>query len=589
MSSEVLRGIDPRGYFSAFFREGVFPDGRGLLDEQKLVFKVCFCPHFVRLECMLCQGVFSLNFIEHAPKRSLQQGECGGVGSSVVSTQGVTVSCTIQASVSLVSDGPLISVQVEPTQQLSEKDAEDFNNVLLSLFLNDFFVLRDNLKCLDELDRALPLEWQLQVTIKILSLEGSLLDPAVCAIVAALHDTKLPSISLNHAEEDESVIEKSQIKADYRTMHKLILEEPLMCCSFGIFVDNSLKNKNEILLLAPSQEAISVCRATCSVVVGKGDRIVLIRERGRISSFSLLKITMRYFGSYNRNKGLFTESKDIMAYQTAKEDDQRRRKEASLEVDTDTHVGMWLLCFPDNDLATAMFTTMHRLAEELELEVTHDDIISWLGTAIRCHPSHLVPRGEATTIREKPTLPADPRGGDWNVAIGVTQACLLMQYLTSCKLDKLTADERANVIFAVLRIFSDSDEVAASQLAQKFLRRLYTTGNRVENIEAIAAIFYQLFTPDDIAAMANSIRTLWKITGDEPLVMRLTVEILMCLCQRSEIVASLPDFTMGDQMYCKQVKMIILDLTSDAHEQVPEVQQKHELSTLVNDLFNLKK
>lgn len=48
-----------------------------------------------------------------------------------------------------------------------------------------------------------------------------------------------------------------------------------------------------------------------------------------------------------------------------------------------------------------MYTTMVRLAGELSLEVTHDDIIAWLGTAIRCHPSQLVPRGEAVSIRDK--------------------------------------------------------------------------------------------------------------------------------------------------------------------------------------------
>ncbi|EGT36013.1 hypothetical protein CAEBREN_23996 [Caenorhabditis brenneri] len=256
MSSEVLRGIDPLGYLTTFFREGVFPDGRGLLDEQKLVFK---------------------------------QGECGGVGSSVVSTQGVTVSCTIEASVSLVSDGQLINIQIEPSQQLSEKEAEDFNNLLLPLFTNGSFILRENLRCLDVNGKALPLEWQFLITVKVLCLEGNLLDAVVCAIGAALADTKLPSIVLNHSEGDESAIEKSQIQADYGTIHKLILEEPLMCCSFGVFVDNDSKKKSEILLMTPDIEATSVCRATCSVVIGKGDRIALVRERGRITSFSLLK------------------------------------------------------------------------------------------------------------------------------------------------------------------------------------------------------------------------------------------------------------------------------------------------------------
>ncbi|EFP07794.1 hypothetical protein CRE_26500 [Caenorhabditis remanei] len=296
---------------------------------------------------------------------------------------------------------------------------------------------------------------------------------------------------------------------------------------------------------------------------------------------------MRYFGSYNRNKGLFNEGKDIMMYQQARDEEIERRKAAKLEVDSDTHVGLWLLCHPDNSVAVAMFNTMHRLAEDLVLEVTHDDIISWLGTAIRCHPSNLVPRGEAMTIREKQTLSADPRGSDWNVGVGITQTCLLMQYLASCSLNKISVDERANVLFALLRIFSDSNEIATSPHTRKFVRCIYSPNVRVELIDAFASIFFQLST--DVATMANAIRTMWKITEDEPLVMRLTVEILMCLCQRSEVVSNLPDFKLGDQMYCKQVKMIILDLTSDAHDQVPDVHQKDELSNLVNEVFNLKK
>lgn len=298
---------------------------------------------------------------------------------------------------------------------------------------------------------------------------------------------------------------------------------------------------------------------------------------------------MRYFGTFNRNKGLFTESRDIMVYQQARDEEHKKRKEANLELDSDSHVGMWLLCHPDNDLAIAMYTTMVRLAGELSLEVTHDDIIAWLGTAIRCHPSQLVPRGEAVSIRDKPTLPTDPRGGDWNTGVGITQTCLLLRYLSQCSLDQLSIDERANVLFAILRVFSDSDEVAASPDAQKFVRRIYSSGSRYDLIDALAAIFFQLSTPDDIATMADAVRTLWSITEDEPLVMRLTVEILMCLCQRSEVVANLPEFKLGDQMYCKQVKMIILDLTSDAHEQVPELHQKDELSNLVNEVFNLKR
>ncbi|CAI2329816.1 unnamed protein product [Caenorhabditis sp. 36 PRJEB53466] len=255
MSSEVLKAIDPRGYFAAFFKEGIYPDGRGLLDEQKLVFK---------------------------------QGECGGVGSSVVSTQGVTVSCSIQASVSLASDADLIDVRIEPNQQINEKDAEEYNSVLGTLFAKQFFVKRENLRCRDASDRPLPLEWQLHVSVNVLSVEGNVLDAVVCSIVAALSDTRLPSIQLNHSTEDESAIEKSQMKVDGRTAHRLRLEPPLFSSTFGIFAADDGKG-TELLILTPSTEAMQVCRATCSVVVGADDQMVLVRQRGRVATFSLLK------------------------------------------------------------------------------------------------------------------------------------------------------------------------------------------------------------------------------------------------------------------------------------------------------------
>ena len=79
---------------------------------------------------------------------------------------------------------------------------------------------------------------------------------------------------------------------------------------------------------------------------------------------------MRYFGSYNRNskflcfcvsiksgfsEGLFNEGKDIMMYQQARDEEIERRKAAKLEVDSDTHVGLWLLCHPDNSVAVGKY------------------------------------------------------------------------------------------------------------------------------------------------------------------------------------------------------------------------------------------
>lgn len=243
--------------------------------------------------------------INQIKQNFFQQGECGGVGSAVVSTQGVTVSCSIQASVSLASDAVLVDVEIEPSLQLLEKDADDYNNLLLTLFTKEFYIKRENLRCRNTADEPLPLEWQLHVSVKVLSLEGSLLDSVVCAIGAALADVKLPSIVLNHASADESAIEKSQILVDDRTMHRLRLEEPLMACTFGIFVTSRPDEVKtaEVLLLAPTTEALSVCSATCLVIVGKDDEMVMVRERGTIAMFRLLDVRI-YFKKSKLNCNL---------------------------------------------------------------------------------------------------------------------------------------------------------------------------------------------------------------------------------------------------------------------------------------------
>uniref|UniRef100_A0A8R1ETY0 Uncharacterized protein n=1 Tax=Caenorhabditis japonica TaxID=281687 RepID=A0A8R1ETY0_CAEJA len=283
---------------------------------------------------------------------------------------------------------------------------------------------------------------------------------------------------------------------------------------------------------------------------------------------------MRYFGTHNRNKALFTNKLDIDHYV-----DEKR--------ETPMHqLNFWLVIHPEHDIATSIFGNLLRLAELESPEVSHDELISWLAAAIRCQPQFLVPCGEAISVREVPSAPVDPRGSEWNASVGITQTCLLLKYLSRCSVEKLSVDERANVIFALLRIFGDSDEAANSPHAEILFRHLYTADERVDTIEALAAVFFQI--SNDVATMADAIRTIFRLTEDEPLVMRLTVEILMCLCQRSEIATTLPDFRMGDQMYCNQVKVIILDLTSDAHESVPDLQQKDELSNLVNEMFNLR-
>ncbi|CAB3404142.1 unnamed protein product [Caenorhabditis bovis] len=256
MSSDVLRVIDPRGYFDTFFKEGVYPDGRGILDVTKLVYK---------------------------------QGECGGVGSAVVTNGGVTVSCSIEASISLSSDASLVSVEIAQSQQLSEKDSEDYRALILDLFNRDYFVKRENLKCIDNVGNKLPLDWVLTVTVKILSLDGSILDAVVCAIIAALKDTRLPNIRLNHAIEDESPIEKTQILLE-DTNYSLNVHEILMCCTFGVFVRNLEKDlEEEILLFAPSEEITGICRATVSIVVGNDSKIVLTRLRGHLSKFDMIR------------------------------------------------------------------------------------------------------------------------------------------------------------------------------------------------------------------------------------------------------------------------------------------------------------
>ncbi|CAI2329827.1 unnamed protein product [Caenorhabditis sp. 36 PRJEB53466] len=293
--------------------------------------------------------------------------------------------------------------------------------------------------------------------------------------------------------------------------------------------------------------------------------------------------TPRYFGRNHRREsmGLLSTPRDYHEYKLLRA--QNNQKELC-------DMDLWLLCHPDNEAARALYRTMISAAERTAPQVSHDEIVSWLATAIRCHPAMLVPRGEGFHIEENRTVPVDARGVEWTWAVGVQQARYLLEYLSKCTFQRLSVDERANILFALLRIFSDRDQgrsVSECRSAEPLFRRLHPSECRVATIEALAAVFFQI--ANDVATMADAIRCVWRLLDDEPLVMRLTCEILMCLCQRSEVAATLPDFAMGDRIYCKQVKVIILDLTSDAHEQVPDVEEKNILSDLVNELFHLEK
>ncbi|CAI5441510.1 unnamed protein product [Caenorhabditis angaria] len=251
-SSEIFRVINPHGYFDKFFSNGIFPDGRHILSSQKLVFK---------------------------------QGECGGVGSSIVTFGNVTISCTIEASVSLESDASLVSVEIAETQQLDEKQSEEYCGILLSLFEKEYFVKRESMKCRNNSGEKLPLDWVFKIVVKVLSVDGDLLDSLVAAVGAALKNTKLPTIVLNRGLEDESAIEKTQILVDEANYH-LEINNILMSCTFGIFLNQENK---EILIVSPDVEISNVCTATVTVIIGNDSKIAFCRQRGSISEFQILR------------------------------------------------------------------------------------------------------------------------------------------------------------------------------------------------------------------------------------------------------------------------------------------------------------
>ncbi|CAD6188458.1 unnamed protein product [Caenorhabditis auriculariae] len=252
-STALLKIVDPKNYYESYLSAGVYPEGRSLRSFPRLSFK---------------------------------QGECGGVGSSLVSSGGVTVSCSIEASVSLCNDLRLITASVAPTTQLSEKESNEITSCLIRLLDQGSFVSKEALRCKNVDGEDLPLTWNLEVVIKIMSADGCLMDAIICSVVTALRNVKLPLIRLNHLLEDESSIEKNQILIERQSV-SLNDVHVLMCCTFGLFLT---KAGEEIVLCAPNSDELNNCAAKYVMIVSGEEEIVLLTGNGSSKVFDNLRI-----------------------------------------------------------------------------------------------------------------------------------------------------------------------------------------------------------------------------------------------------------------------------------------------------------
>ncbi|GMT20730.1 hypothetical protein PFISCL1PPCAC_28913, partial [Pristionchus fissidentatus] len=233
-SVDLLKLVDPSLYYERFIEGGMFPDGRAIDAFKPFSFK---------------------------------RGVVGGVvaGSALVRQGGVTVVCSLTASLAPLSTEPSMVVEFDGTPDENEAKMAlmDARTLLEDLIARDAFVARRALTSTD--DR---LEWRLQATFKLLHSDGDLAAAVVGSLLAALTDARLPPVLLQHAADDEAPIEPSEIKIEKeesKWAHIELSSFPV-ASTFMLHVDE----EGQMHLLAdPPVDARQLCKSHCTIVIGK--------------------------------------------------------------------------------------------------------------------------------------------------------------------------------------------------------------------------------------------------------------------------------------------------------------------------------
>uniref|UniRef100_A0A1I7XS03 Ribosomal RNA-processing protein 43 n=1 Tax=Heterorhabditis bacteriophora TaxID=37862 RepID=A0A1I7XS03_HETBA len=252
MSIDLLKLCDRESFYAEFLAEGIYPDGRPINSFTKMSFK---------------------------------RGACGGVGSALVRQGGVTVSCSIKASLTLQHDGPLVIPAIESCSDINQKIVNDILDILNDLFSRNLLFPRESLMSKGS-DDAIPLCWQLNLDIRILNSDGCILDAVIGAVVAALSDVRLPWIEVSHLQNDEAPFEKNDIKILEQTSPINYLNFPV-AVTFGLY-DVQKENGKTCILCDPPTDILNLSRIRCFLVISE-QGVLCMRTCGQLSDPVLIQ------------------------------------------------------------------------------------------------------------------------------------------------------------------------------------------------------------------------------------------------------------------------------------------------------------
>ncbi|PIO65411.1 hypothetical protein TELCIR_12921, partial [Teladorsagia circumcincta] len=204
MGEQWFKSCLPDEYYEKFIAEGIYPDGRSISAFRPLFFKL---------------------------------GAWGGVGSALVKLGGASVSCTVEASLALIHDGPFVFCEIDACASVTQAQVNDVADLLNKVFTNESLSFRSAL-LVKGIDKEVVMTWELTLRVQILNSDGSILDAVFCAVSAALFDVRLPSVTLKHAKDDESPLRQEEISIHEETT-SLALESFPIAFTFHVFKSNN--------------------------------------------------------------------------------------------------------------------------------------------------------------------------------------------------------------------------------------------------------------------------------------------------------------------------------------------------------------
>ncbi|GMS89647.1 hypothetical protein PENTCL1PPCAC_11822, partial [Pristionchus entomophagus] len=251
-SVELLKLVDPSLYYSKFIGGGIFPDGRAIDAFKPFSFK---------------------------------RGVVGGVcaGSALVRQGGVTVVCSLSASLSPLSTETMMTTEWEgaPDDAEIKMALVDARTLLDELISREAFFTRRALRSTDE-----RLEWRIVAKFRLLHSDGDLSAAVVGALLAALTDARLPTVHLQHAADDEAPIDPQEItiEKEESQWNRISLSSHPVASSFILYRDEEGKMH---LLADPPVDARRLSRSQCTIVIGKKEKqtpsMLALRSSGSFS------------------------------------------------------------------------------------------------------------------------------------------------------------------------------------------------------------------------------------------------------------------------------------------------------------------